>query len=82
MIGNEEFQRTFLEVFEEVLGWGVEIGDEDRPGTVEGWDSLAQIRIVHELETRFAVRLPDDALLEEQDVGSLKRLVLDSVGTR
>jgi len=59
----------------------VEIGDEDRPGTVEGWDSLAQIRIVHELETRFGVRLPDDALLEEQSVASLKRLVRDSVGT-
>jgi acyl carrier protein len=79
MIGDEQLERTFLEVFEEVLGWGVEIADEDRPGTVGGWDSLAQIRIVHELETRFAVRLPDDALLEVQDVGSLKRLVLASV---
>ena len=81
MIADEQFERAFAEVFEDVLGWDVEIGDEDRPGTVEGWDSLAQIRIVHELETRFAVRLPDDALLEEQSVGSLKRLVLDSVGT-
>lgn len=81
MIRDEEFERAFAEAFEEVLGWGVEIGDDDRPGTVEGWDSLAQIRIVHELETRFSVRLPDDALLEEQNVGSLKRLVLESVGT-
>ena len=81
MIADEQFERAFAEVFEDVLGWDVEIGDEDRPGTVEGWDSLAQIRIVHELETRFGVRLPDDALLEEQSVGSLKRLVLDSVGT-
>jgi acyl carrier protein len=81
MIPDEQFERTFSDVFEDVLGWDVEIGDEDRPGTVEGWDSLAQIRIVHELETRFGVRLPDDALLEEQSVASLKRLVRDSVGT-
>jgi acyl carrier protein len=81
MIGDSEFQRAFQEVLEEILGWDVEVGDGDGPGTVEGWDSLAQIRIVHELETRFAVRLPDDALLEVQSVGSLKRLVLDCVGT-
>ncbi|MDQ6606646.1 MAG: acyl carrier protein [Actinomycetota bacterium] len=81
MIQDEQFERTFIEVFEEVLGWDIEIGDDDRPGTVEGWDSLAQIRIMHELETRFAVRLPDDALLEEQTVGSLKRLVLQSAAT-
>ena len=79
MIQDEQFDRTFSEVFEEVLGWDVEIGDEDRAGSVEGWDSLAQIRIVHELETRFGVRLPDEALLEEQSVASMKRLVLDNV---
>jgi acyl carrier protein len=76
MIRDETFESTFAEVLEEILGWDLELGDEDTPRTVEGWDSLAQIRLVHELETRFAVRLPDDALLEEQSVGSLKALVL------
>ena len=80
MSANGEFERTFQEAFEEVLGWDVQVNDDDRPGTVEGWDSLAQIRIVHELETRFDVRLPDDALTEVQTVGSLKQLVLASVG--
>jgi acyl carrier protein len=79
-IDDQELERIFSEVFEEVLGWETNIGDEDRPGTVEGWDSLAQIRIVHELETRFDVRLPDEALLEEQSVGSLKALVLEHAG--
>ena len=79
MIEGEQFERTFREAFEEVLGWGTEVADDDRPGTVEGWDSLAQIRIVHELETRFSVRLPDEALLEAQSVGSLRQLVLGSV---
>ena len=77
MTEDSRFERIFREAFEEALGWDIEISDEDRPGTIDGWDSLAQIRIVHELETRFAVRLPDEALLEEQSVASLRRLVLD-----
>jgi acyl carrier protein len=77
MIRDEEFDRAFREVFEEILGWGIEVRDDDTPNTVEGWDSLAQIRLVHELETHFGVRLPDAALLEEQSVGSLKTLVLE-----
>jgi len=80
LIADEQFDRTFLEVFEDVLGWGIQISDEDSPQTVEGWDSLAQIRLVHELETRFGVRLPDEALLSEQSVGALKQLVLSHAG--
>ena len=75
MSRGDVFEQTFQEVIEEVLGWGVEVQDEDGPGTMEAWDSLAQIRLVHELETRFGVRLPDSALLEEQTAASLKALV-------
>ncbi len=73
---DETFERTFAEVLEDIFGWGVELNDDDGPSAVEGWDSLAQIRLVHELESRFEVRLPDAALLEEQTIGSLKALVL------
>jgi acyl carrier protein len=77
---GDRFDRDFQAVFEDVLGWGVVVGDDDGPATLEGWDSLAQIRLVHELESRFGVRLPDSALLEVQSVGSLKAMVLDHVG--
>lgn len=77
-MGDANFDSAFRDVLEDVLGWDVELTDDDSPGTVEGWDSLAQIRIVHELEQRFTVRLPDTALLEPQTVGSLKVLVRDS----
>jgi acyl carrier protein len=76
MIADEQFERAFREVFEEIFGWDVEVTQADDPSTIDGWDSLAQIRLVHELESRFSVRLPDDALLERQSVGSLKALVL------
>jgi Phosphopantetheine attachment site len=72
---TQGFEGAFNGALEDVLGWDIELGDGDGPGTIEEWDSLAQIRLVHLLETRFSVRLPDDALLEEQTVGSLKQLV-------
>lgn len=73
----EAFEQAFAEVLEDIFGWGAELADSDGPATVEGWDSLAQIRLVHELESRFGVRLPDSALLDEQSIGSLKALVRD-----
>jgi len=77
MSSQTDFDRAFHDVLEDVLGWGVEYTDADSPATVEGWDSLAQIRLVNALETAFSVRLPDSALLEEQTVGSLRQLVAD-----
>lgn len=74
-----EFDSTFQDVLEDVLGWDLELGDDDGPGTLEEWDSLAHVRLVHALETRFGIRLPDAALLEAQTVASLKRLVDDQV---
>ncbi len=67
----------FQDVLEDILGWGTTYVDSDGPATVAAWDSLAQIRLVNALETAFDVRLPDAALLEEQTVGSLKRLVAE-----
>jgi acyl carrier protein len=80
MIADEQLNQGFQAVFEDIFGWGIEISDSDGPGTIEEWDSLAQIRLVHELEGRFDVRLPDEALLDEQSVGSLKALVREHAG--
>ena len=74
-MSSQDFDVTFHDVLEDIFGWDLELGDDDGPGSVEEWDSLAQVRLVHMLETRFGVRLPDAALLEEQTVSSLKRLV-------
>ena len=74
---RDEFDSAYGAVLEDILGWGLELREEDGPGTLEAWDSLAQIRLIHALETRFDVRLPDSALLEEQSVASLRNLVLE-----
>jgi acyl carrier protein len=73
------FDQTFDEVLEDILGWDLDIADDDGPGTVDGWDSLSHVRLIHALETRFGVRLPDDALLGEQTAGSLRQLVRERV---
>ncbi len=75
----QDFDRIFDEVLEDILGWDLAIGDDDGSGTVEGWDSLSHVRLIHALETRFAIRLPDAALLDEPTAGSLKRLVREQL---
>lgn len=79
MSTTQDFDSRFRDVLDDVLGWDVEVGDDDGPGMVDGWDSLAHVRLVHALETSFDVRLPDDALLGEQTAASLKQLVRDRV---
>ena len=76
MSDSASFDRRFHDVLEDILGWSATYADGDGPATVESWDSLAQIRLVNALETEFRVRLPDTALLEEQTVASLKRLLV------
>jgi acyl carrier protein len=78
-VSDVAFDSGFWNVLEEILGWDLELTDDDGPGTVETWNSLAQVRIVHALESRFGIRLPDSALLEEQTIGSLRRLVQEQV---
>jgi acyl carrier protein len=79
MSALQEFDQSFDEVLEDILGWDLEISDDDGPGTVEGWDSLSHVRLIHALETRFAVRLPDAALLGEQTAGALKQLIHEQI---
>ena len=74
MTAAAEVDDAFAEAFATVFGPAFRPADDDGPGTLADWDSLAQVRLVHALETRLGLRLPDEALLEEQTVGSLKRL--------
>lgn len=79
MSATNSFDQRFDEALEDVLGWDLDIGDDDGPGTVDGWDSLSHVRLIHALETRFDVRLPDDALLGEQTAGSLRQMLRERI---
>ena len=79
MSATQEFDQSFNEALEDILGWDLAVGDDDGPSTVEGWDSLSHVRLIHALETRFAIHLPDAALLDEPTAGSLKRLVREQL---
>jgi acyl carrier protein len=79
MSALQDFDQSFDEVLEDILGLDLEIRDDDGPGSVEGWDSLSHVRLIHALETRFAVRLPDAALLEEPTAGALKVLIREQL---
>ena len=79
MSATDSFDHRFDEALEDVLGWDLDIGDDDGPGTVDGWDSLSHVRLIHALETRFDVRLPDDALLGEQTAGSLRQMLRERI---
>ena len=56
MTPNGDFDAAFKDALEEVLGWDVELSEDDGPGTVEGWHSLMQIRLVHALDCLTSVR--------------------------
>ena len=49
-MSDAAFDLAFCDVFEDILGWDLKLTDDDGPGTVESWNSLAHIRLVHALE--------------------------------
>ncbi|MBB5953682.1 acyl carrier protein [Saccharothrix tamanrassetensis] len=64
------------EILVDLLDLDRELADTDGRHTVEDWNSLAHVRIVHALETEFAVRLPDWVLTADRiTVAELAKLI-------
>lgn len=71
-----QLEQELDDILQDCLGVDCDLDDEEGRHSVEEWDSLAQVRIVHELESRFAMRLPASVLTDEAlTVGSIKALV-------
>ncbi|MFT3968483.1 MAG: acyl carrier protein [Sphingobium sp.] len=71
IVTSEQLRELIVEVIEvdpEMIGF-----DIDRDG-VPGWDSLAHLRIVTELESRFNVRLTMSQIVEARTVAQLSAL--------
>ena len=51
------------------------LGDMIRRGQLEGWDSLAHLDLVCELENQFAVTIAPELALEIETLGDAKRVL-------
>ncbi len=49
------------------------ISDEMSRNSVEGWDSMAHLMLVTEIEAAFDVAMSDDDIMEIQTVGDIKK---------
>lgn len=57
------------------LSESIEINDDMSPNNVEGWDSLANIQLITELEATFEIEFDFDELLDIENWGSFKAAV-------
>lgn len=63
-----QLQRIFREVFDdEALRIGLETSQSD----VDGWDSVAQVKLVLTVESEFGVRLSTDDVSQARSVREL-----------
>ena len=47
----------------------LEISDETTASDVDGWDSLAHLSIVHEIEKKFNIKLTMGEIQESKNIG-------------
>jgi acyl carrier protein len=68
-----------LDAFAEMTG---EVADEDQlaSGDSSMWDSLTHVYIVHSIERRLGVELPEKVLSSRANLGELLAVVRTAVG--
>lgn len=68
-----------LDAFTEMTG---EVGDEDQlsSGDPSMWDSLTHVYLVHSIERRLGVELPEEVLTGPANLGELLTAVRVAVG--
>jgi acyl carrier protein len=67
--------------FERVVGERPVRGLDTIPADMGGWDSLAQVQLVYEIEQALGVRLPEDLIVTRTTVGALVEAARAAVGT-
>lgn len=69
----KELNKIFIEVFdeEEIL-----INENTTPDDIEDWDSLMQISLVTEIETRFKVKFKIEEVVNMNSVGEILNIVM------
>jgi acyl carrier protein len=75
-LSSNSIAERLTEVFREVFdNDDIVIHREMTAQDVEGWDSLAHLRLVLTIERRFAVRLPSTKVAGLKNVGDMMDLI-------
>ena len=72
----KELQEIFADVFDDD---NIEITPETSASDIEGWDSLAQIRLVEAIEAVFEFTFDMDELAKTKNVGEMVELIESNI---
>lgn len=67
--------KVLAEVLRDLLGYRGPVSDDLTPAQVKGWDSVAHISIIEELESRLGIRLSTEEMVAMQDVGTIRTIL-------
>lgn len=68
---------VFRKVFKDPA---LEVGDTTTAADVAGWDSLAHITLISEIEGEFGIKFKLKELMNIENVGDLERMVAAKTG--
>jgi acyl carrier protein len=72
MTSTETIYQSLNEIFRDILDDdSIELKPETTAQDVEGWDSLANVQIMLNVERRFGIRLSAGKIAELRNVGDL-----------
>ena len=70
---SSDIEQRLKDVLESVLGpSGRGLSDDDGPGTVPTWDSVAHLNLILAVEMEFSVRFETSEIPELLSVGTLR----------
>lgn len=78
---KEEIYQDLNEIFKEILELDeVNLTDSTTADEVEGWDSLAHISLISEVERHFKVKLTMKEIVNLHNVGEMVELIQAKLG--
>ena len=75
---REMLLNEIIPIFREVLeDDAVTITENDSSETIDGWDSLAHILIISELESHFSIKIPMSKVQEMKKVSKMIDVIVE-----
>jgi acyl carrier protein len=75
MVSGRQVEEIVAGVLKDLLGYAGPVRDDLSPEKVKGWDSVAHISIVEELESRLGMKFTTEEMVAMVDVGAIKETV-------